>query len=359
MCAVPCVHENTDLGEVKNMRKFFSTDLIALVCIIASGIHEKPQQGKELLRLVQRIPMPNVQGRLDHLGADINGKRLFVAALGDNQNTVEVIDLKSNRQVSSIPGQSKPQGVFYSPDFKKLFVANGTDGTCKIFTGDTFKLIDSLSIGAHADHVGYDPTTKYLYVGVGDAKSGALSVIDTRTRKHVGDIKTDARPGGIKIEGTQIFVTLAGNTKLGVVDRKKRKEVTTWPVTGVQDNVALALDENRHRLFAGTRNPPTLSVLDTESGKTIAQLEGVPGIDDLWYDGTHRRVYASGGRGFEVGFVYVYQQSDADHYELTGKVPTAPGAGTSLWVPQFDRFYVAAPASEKQQSGVLIFEPER
>src|SRR5207253_10637523 len=51
-------------------------------------------------------------------------------------------------------------GVFYSPDFKKLFVASGDDGTCKIFAGDTFKLIVNLPIGTDADHVGYDPATK-------------------------------------------------------------------------------------------------------------------------------------------------------------------------------------------------------
>jgi DNA-binding beta-propeller fold protein YncE len=332
---------------------------ICLILFAAFAIQAYPQE-RAPLRLVQTIPMPGVQGRLDHLGADIKGKRLFVAALGDSQNTVEVVDLKSSKRVFSIPGQRKPQGVFYSPTFHRLFVANGTDGSCKIFRGDDFKLIDSLTIGADADHVGYDPATKYLYVGVGDAKSGALSVIDTRTHQHVGDIKTDARPGGIKIEQSRplIFVTLAGSTKLGVVDRKKREEVLTWPVTGVQDNVALALDEIHHRLFAGTRNPPRLTVLDTESGKPITQLDAVPGIDDLWYDATHERVYASGGRGFEGGSVYVYQQKDTDHYELLAKVPTAPGAGTSLWVPQFDRYYVAAPAGEKREAAVLIFEPE-
>jgi DNA-binding beta-propeller fold protein YncE len=119
-------------------------------------------QDKSPLNLIQRIPMPNVKGRLDHFGVDLGGNRLFVAALGDDQNTVEVIDLKMGKRVFSIPGQRQPQGVFYSPDFKKLFVANGADGTCKIFTGDTFKLIDNLPIGTDANHVGYDPATKYL-----------------------------------------------------------------------------------------------------------------------------------------------------------------------------------------------------
>src|SRR5258708_35254871 len=195
-------------------------------------------------KLLQKIPMPNVKGRLDHFGVDLSGSRLFVAALGEDQNTVEVIDLKSGKWVSSIPGQSKPQGLFYSPDFKKLFVANGTDGTCKIFAGDTFKLIDNLPIGTDADHVGYDPTTKYLYVGFGDAKSGGLAIIDTHDTKHIGEIKTDAPPGGIKIEKKrpQTFVTLTGATHLGVGDLKKREQVAAWQ-TGGAGNVSLSLDE--------------------------------------------------------------------------------------------------------------------
>src|SRR5580700_1000476 len=54
------------------------------------------------LVLVQRIPLPNVKGRMDHLGIDVEGKRLFAAALGDNQNTVEVIDLQAGKRVSTI-----------------------------------------------------------------------------------------------------------------------------------------------------------------------------------------------------------------------------------------------------------------
>ena len=44
------------------------------------------------LSLVQTIPLPNVTGRIDHLGVDKKGERLFVAELGNN--SVDVIDLK-------------------------------------------------------------------------------------------------------------------------------------------------------------------------------------------------------------------------------------------------------------------------
>src|SRR5436309_9675503 len=276
--------------------------LLGFVGLTLAAVLSIHGQDKSPLKLIQKIPMPNVKGRLDHFGVDLEGRRLFVAALGDDQNTVEVIDLKMGKRVFSIPGQSKPQGVLYSPYFKKLFVANGDDGTCKIFAGDTFKLIDNLPIGTDADHVGYDPATKYLYVGFGDAKSGGLAIIDTRSNKHITDIKTDARPGGIKIEIStpQTYVTLAGATRLGVVDLKKREQVKTLP-TGVQSNVGLALDEGHHRLFDGVRYPAKLIFFDTESGKQVSQVEGVSGIDDLWYDASHKRVYASGAEGLKWG----------------------------------------------------------
>src|SRR5215470_2287135 len=178
--------------------------MFAVTCLILApmGARNAYAQDKLPLQRIQTIPMPNVFGRLDHLGVDVEGGRLFAAALGASQNTVEVIDLNAGKRIFSIHGQSMPQGVFYSADFKKLFVANGRDGTVKIFRGDSFELLDSLSIGANPDHVGYDQVTKYLYVGIGipNSRAGALSVIETRTNKQIGVIQMDSRPGGIKIE---------------------------------------------------------------------------------------------------------------------------------------------------------------
>jgi DNA-binding beta-propeller fold protein YncE len=338
--------------------------MFAVICLILApmGTRNAVAQDKLPLQRVQTIPMPGVSGRMDHLGVDFEDGRLFAAALGNSQNTVEVIDINAGKRIFSIRGQSMPQGVFYSTDFKKLFVTNGRDGTVKSFRGNGFELLDSLSIGTDPDHVGYDQATKYLYVGMGipNSRAGALSIIETRTNKQIGVIQTDARPGGIKIEtsGPRIFVTLAGLPKVGVVDRQKHEQTAAWPLRGVPSVVALAFDEAHHRLFGGSRNPPMLIVLDTESGKQITELDGVEGIDDLWYDAEHNRIYASGGRGAAAGFVYVYQQKDTDDYELTAKVPTRANAQTSIWVPQLNRYYVSASANDKEDAAILVFEPQ-
>jgi len=335
------------------MKKQFVAVLVVYLFAFLLALNGKAQDNAPL-KLVQKIPMPGVQGRMDHLSVDISGKRLFVPANGDNQNTVEVIDLQAGKRIASIPGQSKPQGTFYSPDFNTLFVTNGTDGTCKIFRGDNFKLIESLLLGSDANQVGYDPDTKYLYAGLGDRNSGALAIVDTSNNRRIGDIKTDARPGGITFEksGPRIFVNLNGATKLGVLDRKKREQITTWPVAGAENYGPLALDEGHHRLFLGTRKPPMLIVFDTESGKQITQLDSVPSIDGVWYDAMRKRIYITGN-----GFIAVYDQKGADDYTPMVKVATEADSQPSIWVPQFNRLYFSVPQAGNRDAEILVYEP--
>jgi hypothetical protein len=182
-------------------------------------------------------------------------------------------------------------GHIYSAEFNMVFATNATDGTCKIFRGDTFKLIASLLLGTDTNQMGYDPDSKYLFAGLGDRNSGALAIIDTSSNKQIGGIKTDALPGGITFErsGPRILVNLNGATNLGILDRKKREQITTWPVASVENYGSLTLDKSHHRLFLESRKPPMLIVFDTETGKQVTQLDSVPSIDRVWYDTTRKR----------------------------------------------------------------------
>ena len=106
---------------------------LLIVCGIAAA------QGSPALIPKPPIKLTKVEGRMDHLGVDVKGQRLFATAF-DN-HTLEVIDLKTGRQVHTIPGLNKPQGAFYDPATNRLFVAYGGDGTVKIFDGTTFQLM--------------------------------------------------------------------------------------------------------------------------------------------------------------------------------------------------------------------------
>src|SRR5438876_6587243 len=124
------------------------------VVVFAGFVFLAYSQGNPPLKMVQTIPLPGVEGRIDHLSVDVKGQRLFVAALGNN--TLEVVDLAQGKRIRSITGLREPQGVVYVPELDQIVVANGNDGTLRIFDAKSFAAISSLMLGEDADNVRYD-----------------------------------------------------------------------------------------------------------------------------------------------------------------------------------------------------------
>jgi DNA-binding beta-propeller fold protein YncE len=305
--------------------------------------------------------MPNVKGRIDHMDVDVQGKRLFVAGL--ENGSVEVVDLQAGKWLKSIPGFKKTQGIAYVPSLNKLFVASGDDGMVRVFRGDTLELLKEIKLDLGPNRVAYDPHTQLLYVGYGGKDAGKdygeVGIIDAKTDSHLGDVKIEAHPSELLLDqaGKTLFVFMSAASKIQVVDTKKREVVSTWPVSSKRNGDG-ALDEKTNRIFIGTRTPPEMIAMDSRTGKEVANLPTVEGMDGVYFDPRLKRIYVSGGRDNDVGYVYVYRQKDADHYENVGKLPTKSGAGTSFWSPELHRYYVAAPASGNDEAAILVFEPE-
>ncbi len=299
-------------------------------------------------RLIQTIDLPNVGGRIDHMDVDSNGQRLFVAELGND--SVDVIDLKTGRPIRSITGLHEPQGILFIPEYKRIFVANGGDGTVQVFDGDSFNLIHSIKLSDDADNVRYDPNTRLIYVGYGD---GAISIVNATSDEIVGDVKLSGHPESFQLEksGSRVFVNVPKDNSIAVIDREKESVVTKWSLTGVQRNFPMELDERDHRLFVGARDPPRLIVFDTESGKVVASLDISKDPDDIFYDAKNKRIYVSSGEGF----INVIKQRDADDYELIEKIPTAAGARTSLFAPELNHLYLAVPAYGSQEAEIHVY----
>src|ERR1700730_8648602 len=332
----------------------------AMLALIPITELTAPAKDKTPLRLVQSIPMPNVKGRIDHMDVDVKGMRLFVAGL--ENGSLEVVDLRAGKWLRSVPGFKKTQGVAYVPSLNKVFVASGDDAMFRVFRGDTLKLLDAVKLDLGPHRVVYDPHTDLIYVGYGGKDAGKdygeVAVIDAKTDKHIGDVKVDAHPSELLLDqsGKTLFVFVSVASKVQVVDTTKRKVVSTWPVSS-QRNGDGAFDENTNRLFIGTRTPPQMIAMDSQSGKEVTSLPTVEGMDGVYFDTAHKRVYVSGGRDQGVGYIFVYQQRDADDYHTIGKIPTKSVAGTSFWSPELNRYYVAAPAHDNEDAEILVFEP--
>ena len=323
---------------------------VLLAALIFRAIDVQTQESSAL-RMVQTIPLPNVEGRIDHIAVDVKGQRLFIAALGNN--SVEILDLNAGKHFKSISGLHEPQGVGFTSEFNKIFIANGKTGECDILDGSSFERIKSVKFPDDADNVRYDANGQRVYVGYGN---GGLGIIDAKNGNHVGDIRLDAHPESFQLEksGPRIFVNLPDSKKIAVVNREARAVITTWPTSGATANFPMALDETHHRLFVGFRKPAKLTVFDTESGKILANLDIVGDADDIFYDSSRQRIYIAGGDGF----LSIFQQLDPDRYESVTKIPTATGTRTALFVPELNRLYLAVPHRGSQRAEVRVYEAQ-
>ena len=344
------------------MKKLFLVLLIAAAALgCSSQTTSTPQTSKtsqagdtSVLGQEQSIQLPNVEGRIDHMAIDSQGGRLFVAALGNN--TLEVIDLKAGKVAGGIQGLKEPQGVAYIPEGNKLLITNGEGDSLNIYDAQSLKLLNQVVLGDDPDNVRYDPTTGYAYVGYGTGNGSALGVVDVSKGAKVADITLSGHPESFQLEdsGQRIFVNVPTANHIAVVDREKGSVVETWPLSDATENFPMALDEASYRLFVGTRSPAKLLILDTETGKLISSLDSSGDADDIFYDAKNKRLYVSGGEGA----ISVFEQTNPDNYKLLGKVDTAQGARTSLFVADSRILYVAVPHRGSQQAEIRAFQTE-
>src|SRR5437762_2117777 len=267
------------------MNSFFIRSAIFVTCC---GCMTATNEEEKALKPKQTIPLPGVEGRIDHFAIDASGERLFVCALGNN--TVEVLDLRKGERIHSITGLGAPQGIAYIPELDRIFVANDKGGICRIYNGKSFEAVEELDFKDDADNVRYDSATKQIYIGFG---SGGIAIVNAVDGKQIGSIKLSAHPEAFELEknGRRIFVNVPNSRHVAVIDRGRGEVTAKWQTDLAFGNFPMALDEANHRLFVGCRLPSKLVVLNTDSGNVVAKV-GISGDpEDVIFDCKRYRIY--------------------------------------------------------------------
>ena len=296
------------------------------------------------IELVDRIELPGSTGRLDHLAIDVQGGRLFVAALG--ADAVEVVDPQQRKRVLRLRGR-EPQGLAYLPSVEHLLIANGGNGSIDVFVGGQRK--GGLADLPDVDNLRLDGKAGLLYAGYSDG----LAVVDP---VHVRLVDRFALPGHpesfqLATNGPEVYINVPSGRRVIVLDRRSGRITATWDVSPAAQNFPMALDETAQRLLVATRRPARLQVYDTASGRRIAEIPLCGDADDLFFDAERRQAYAVCGEGR----VEVVRQLDPDRYEVADRIDTAPGARTGLYVPAMNTLFVAAPARPGRSAEVLVY----
>ncbi|HWG04938.1 MAG TPA: hypothetical protein VG271_07980 [Beijerinckiaceae bacterium] len=272
------------------------------------------------------IPLPGVYGRMDHYGWDSKRGILIVSALGNN--TVEIVD--EWKHVHTIAGLEHPQASVYLPGIDRIAVSSQS-GKLRFYDAATYALVKTLDFGdgADTDNMRYEAASKLLYVGYGTGSNAAIASVDPVAMERRDTFRLGSHPESFQLEvnGPRIFVNLPGQEAIAAIDRTSGA-VTIWKIPGVVNSHALAFDEANHRLFTAALQPGRFAVVDSDTGKLVAELPAVLGVDDLWFDAARKRIYATG-----AGAIDVFHQADPDHYNMLSRVDVGTGAGsTSLYL---------------------------
>lgn len=305
--------------------------------------------GASHLHLIRTILLPDVEGRIDHMDANLKDQVIYVAAHGNN--SLEVVDLNSGKILHSIRGLSEPQGIGYVPQTKELLVANGGNGYCYFFNTRTFEKTGSIPLHSDADDVRYDSIEKKLYVGF---DQGAIAVIDAITHKQLAIIKLPAHPESFQIDPAlnRLYINIPDANMVAVADLTRSTIMDKWERTNPAANFPMALDSVHHLVFVGYRNPARLIIYDGKSGKEVSNFKMTGDADDLYYDYKTNRILVSGGSGT----IDIFKRQSGNLFIPLESIPTRNGARTSLFIPRLNLFVLAERAVSDKPADLLVYK---
>lgn len=307
------------------------------------------------LTLRHRTDLPGYDGDFDHLFADTDENKLFLAA--EDHGTVEVFDLRTGAHLKTLSTFKAPHAFFLVPGSHRLIVTDNSGP--RVIDDRSYRVLARIAVAPGADTEYYDASTGRLFIvsGGGDVnlKNCWLNEIDPVTGRVLRQLELDSdHVEAVQAEqhGGRMFINIADRNEVDVIDKKTLRIVGHWPIVGAATNLSMALDEPDHRLFIVTRRPTQLFVLDTDNGRTIAALDAPAINDGVYFDALRRRIYVPGA----VGEIGVYQQVDPDHYREIARVPSMPGGKSELFAPQLSELFVAiSPQYNRPPAGAVLW----
>jgi len=301
----------------------------------------------DLMTLEAKIPLGEVRGRIDHLALDPGRHRLYVAELGNG--SLGVVDLDQGKVIQRISGLSEPQGVAYVPGADLVYVAQGGDGALARFKADDLAPTGQVALGSDPDNIRVDPTAQRLVVGYGDG----LALLEAASGRKTGAIPLAGHPESFQLAAAgRIFVNVPEARQIAVVDAATGKQTGAWSLPHAGGNFPMALDTTAGRLVVVYRDPAVLGVFDMATGAVLARVATCGDADDVFADLPRGRLYVSCGEG-----MIDILQRQGDGYAELGRVPTAAGARTALFVPELDRLFLAVRANGSEPAAIWIFRP--
>jgi DNA-binding beta-propeller fold protein YncE len=231
-------------------------------------------------------------GGFDYVYADAANRRLYVPRSGPMAR-VSVFNLDSLEPVGEIAGVS---GHGAAVDAKS---GHGFASSKPLAMWDAKTLVSlkPIEVQGGPDGILGDPASQRIYVLSHGAPN--VTVINAVDGAVVGTIDIGGAPEQAVADGKgHLYIDLEDKDQVAVVDTKTMTKTGAYGLEGKCGTPAgLAFDVKNHVLFVACRNPATMTMLNSDSGKILAILPIGAGVDGAVFNPATREAFSSQGDG--------------------------------------------------------------
>jgi len=267
-------------------------------------------------------------GWWDYLIADSSAHRLYVTR-GDH---VDVLDSTDGKLVGTIGDLHGTHGVALDNEGKFGYISDGGGNAVVVFDRSSLATVATIPAGTNPDGIVFEPATQTVWAFNGRSKN--VTVIDTAQRKVAATIPLPGKPEFPAVDGKgTVFDNIEDKSEIVRLDAHTMKLTAEWPA-GCDSPSGLAFDTAGHRLFP-VCDGKKMSVIDSESGKVIANPAIGDGPDAAGWSADKKLAFASCGEG-----VLAVVDASKPEYPTIQTLQTQRGARTMAYDSATDRIYL-------------------
>src|SRR5436190_872021 len=304
------------------MRKLMAASAPAFLCGAAAA--NQPYQ------FLTEIPIGG-EGGWDILTIDSAASRLYLS----HATKVVVVDLITDTVAGEIADTPGVHGFVAVPELQRGFSSNGKESKSSVVDLKTLKTFLKIDTGESPDPVVYEPRHREVYVF--NHTGNSATVIDAKSATVSTTIPLGGTPefAAVDEKAGRIYCNVEDKSEVAVIDSTKHEVIARWPIAPGEGASGIALDTAHHRLF-GTCHNKMMVMLDTETGKVVANVPIGAGVDGCAFDDASQLAFASCGDGTTT----IAKEETPQKLAVVQTLKTERGARTMALDPRTHRIYL-------------------
>jgi len=285
---------------------------------------------EDVYRFITEIPIGG-EGGWDILTIDSAANRLYLS----HATKVVAVDLEKHKVAAEIADTPGVHAFLAVPGFQRGFSSNGKEGKSSIVDLTTLKTISKIDTGQNPDAIVYEPKRHEVYIF--NHAGNSATVVDANEGNVAATIQLDGNPEFAVVDpiAGRIYCNIENKSEVTAIDAVKHEVIARWPLAPGEEPTGIALDSVHHRLFAACHNQ-MMVMLDTESGKVVANVPIGSGTDGCAFDDATELVFASCGEGTTT----IAKETSPDKLTVVQTLKTERGARTMALDPKTHRIYL-------------------